>query len=311
MNVAYLLSDIFPYSKLVCSDAGPSVALEYGWTSIYLRDFFSGVYDVIVVDNRHHQDHELSILASFIKQRPASLILLRVNDPFIFHASDGWYRFCVEMLDHPFVHLLGPYQPTGLVSYWLSMSRNTCFIYAPFTYDSHLEFPIDHSQRESLIAVSGNQRRDLYPLRFQFQRSCKLPASKILLRLRRLNHPGYPEKIAVPRHLIIGTSYVKWLSQFVAAFVDSTIYRIELLKYREIAYAGCAPIGDLPWSLYDCNEASFINIKSIFDLLYVRPIISNPIRSQETAFAFRKFMRSCRDRGIWRSNVFDSISALV
>lgn len=311
MRVGYLLSDIFPYNKLLCDDAGPAIANEYGWTACTADNVTSHNLDCVVVDNRHHTATDHERLRSFLSSNTASLILLRINDPYIFHKNDGWYKFCSELLDSPRIHLLTPYQPTGLVSHWLSLCTRTQFVYAPFTYDSDRESPIQHRDRNRLVAISGNQRKDLYPLRHKIQRASRLPFSRLLGQIIRLPHPGYPEKVLRQFHSITGSSYLRWLAQFTAAFVDSSVYRVELLKYREIAYAGCAPIGDLPWSLNECPSEAFFEFRSLLDLIGFRSILSDCSASQHAAIAYRSFMRATRCRETWRANVAASIARLI
>lgn len=311
MRVGYLLSKVFPYDKLLCDDAGPAIAREYGWIPCTTDDAVVSKLDCIVIDNRHHSPIEVSDLLAFFDSNPTIPKFLRVNDPFLFHKDDRWYQLCSELIDSHQVHFLSPYQPTGLLSCWLSSARYSQFVYAPFTYDRELEVSIQCPARQRLIAVSGNQRLDLYPLRYKVQRFSRLPFSRMLGRITRLRHPGYPEKIAQQSHSITRSAYVHWLSQFTAAFVDSSSYRIELLKYREIAYAGCAPIGDLPWSLHECPSEAFFEFHSLGDLISLRSILNDASASQHAASAYRGFMRATRCRSTWRTKVADSISRFL
>jgi hypothetical protein len=303
MQVGYLLSSSFPCQHLLAPDAGPAIADEYDWKCCTLGASNISSFDVLVIDSRHHDRKELIKLASVIAEHPASCIFLRVVDPSIFHKSDYWYQFCREMLDHRRVHFLTPYEPTGLFSYWLSQARHQTFIYAPFTYDRNCEELLNHETRLKLIAVSGNQRLDLYPKRTLVHKFCKIPLSKYFLKIFRLQHPGYPEKAGPPSHQFIGSSYIRWLARHVSAFVDSLIYRVELLKYSEIAYAGCAPVGDLSWSLHECPDSAFIEPKGITDFLQYQLLLSHTQATVEQANLYRIFMRQHRCRVRWRSIV--------
>ena len=311
MKVAYLLSSSTPYENLICEDAGPPIALEYGWQSSNMDFLCNNAFDCIVVDNRHHDQFELTQLRSYIQACPSIPFLLRVNDPYLFHRQDFWYQFCSSLLDVPNVHFLSPYQPTGFLSIWLSHSKYSRFVYAPYTYDSSREHVCTHATRFRRIAVSGNQRLDLYPLRHSIQRASKFRLTRFLLRTDRLVHPGYPEKNGPPSHHIMGSKYIRWLSSFTAAFTDSSIYRIEFLKYREVAYAGCAPVGDLPWSLFDCPPVAFREFRSLLDLIRLRSFLQDPQATEEVAHAYRTYMRSVRCRDYWRATVAASISQLI
>jgi hypothetical protein len=311
MRVGYLLSNYFPYASLLCADAGPAIAYEYDWTPCTIATAAIGNFDCLVIDNRHHTHQDIINLVSFLDSRRVSPVFLRVNDPSIFHKNDRWYRFCVEQTDRPGIHFLTPYEPTGLLSHWLSISQRTNFVYAPFTYDTTAELPIAHADRRRLVAVSGRQRRDLYPRRFLVQQASKLPASNFLLKLHLLRHPGYPEKIDKSSHAISGSAFIQWLSHHRSAFIDSSIYRVELLKYREAAYAGCAPFGDLPWSLHECPDDAFYQFQSFFDLIKFRAVINDSQASEAVATAFRRFMRFTRCRTTWRRIVASSLARLI
>jgi hypothetical protein len=311
MKIAYLLSSVFPYDRLICTDAGPAIAEEYGWHSCTISSLANDSYDVIVIDNRHHNVAELESLRSYIVSHDKNFFLLRVNDPFVFHQSDPWYQFCASLLDATRVHFLSPYQPTGILSYWLSNSIHTQCVYAPYTYDATLETSCIHLRRHRRVAVSGNQRRDLYPKRFWVQKVSKFSLSNFVFRTQRLSHPGYPEKCGSPSHQIMGSAYVKWLSKYTAAFTDSSIYRIELLKYREIAYAGCAPIGDLPWSLFDCPSTAFFQFRTVVDLIRFRSVLSDPQATEVAAQHYREYMRTTRCRSFWRNKVSRSLACLL
>jgi hypothetical protein len=310
MRVGYLLSDCFPYSKLLCADAGPAIAYEYSWTPCTIATVEQGEFDCLVVDNRHHTNQDIMNLRFFLSTRQIRPVFLRVNDPYVFHKQDHWYQFCAEQVDAPGIHLLTPYQPTGLLSYWLSHARRSHFVYAPFTYDPQAELPIAHRQRQGLFAVSGNQRKDLYPLRYLVQIAAKIPGGSLLLGLDRLQHPGYPEKIKHARHCIMDAAYIQWLARYRFAFVDSSIYRVELLKYREAAYAGCALIGDLPWSLHECPSDAFYHFRSLVDLIKCRAVLGDSQLSQEVANSYRTFMRSTRNRASWRVIVAEALARL-
>jgi hypothetical protein len=311
VKISYLLSSLFPYHKLICDDAGPAIATEYGWPCCTIDSDCALNSDVIVVDNRHHCSDELLKLSSFIDQSRNQLFLLRINDPFVFHRLDPWYKFCSERASHKKIHFLTPYQPTGLLSHWLSITSGLQYVYAPFTYDISRELHFPHTNRLKRIALSGNQRPDLYPLRYQLHLVSKFSVIRDYCRVSVLKHPGYPEKIQSPSHSIMHSSYLDWLSHFAIAFVDSTIYRIELLKYRELAYAGCAPLGDLPWALHDCPRSAFVEYKGPQDIFRLRPLLNDSSAAEVRAQSYRRFMRHTRCRSNWRIRVNNTICNLI
>ena len=100
MKVAYLLSSVFAHDQLICEDARPPIASEYDWRPCYMDSLLADSYDVVVVDNRHHDLLELERLKSFMSTSPFSVFILRINDPF-FHRQDPWFQFCFSLLDTP------------------------------------------------------------------------------------------------------------------------------------------------------------------------------------------------------------------
>jgi len=147
VKIVYLLSSVLPYKKLICDDAGPVIAKEYGWETSYIDSLGINDFDVVIVDNRHHDPIELNRLRSFILSSTSTQFFLRINDPCFFHRLDPWYQFCFSLLDAPRVHFLSPYQPTGILSQWLSHSKTSRFVYAPYTYDLKREHDCNHSRR--------------------------------------------------------------------------------------------------------------------------------------------------------------------
>ena len=290
----YLLSSILNYGKLLSSDAGPAVALEYCWIPVDITTLNPDIHNLVIIDNRHHDPSELRQLSEFINKHPSTIFVLRVVDPYFHHSSDPWYIFCRELVGKPNIHFIGPYNLTGILRDWLSSSIINTYIHAPYTYDQKHELPINHSERLHCVALSGAIRKNIYPLRHQAYLLAKFYPIARLAKIKRLIHPGYPEKSGSLLHMTVGKSYLDWLSKFTLGFTDSSIYRIELLKYREMAYAGCAPIGDLPWSLHDCPKSGFIHHDNLSRLLTVAR--SSSEWTESIACSFREYLRVKRPR---------------
>ena len=64
---------------------------------------------------------------------------------------------------------------------------------------------------------------------------------------------------AVTSHIpLLATHILKTLSQYRFAAVCSSVAKIEFLKYREFAYAGVVPVGDLPSTFLDCPAGAYV-----------------------------------------------------
>lgn len=77
MNKFYLLSGKFDYKRLICNDAGPEIAEDYGLKTVYFSDCFIPSDDVFIVDPWIH-DSELLALAEII-HRPVRCNFFNCN----------------------------------------------------------------------------------------------------------------------------------------------------------------------------------------------------------------------------------------
>ena len=309
-KVAYLVSSCLDYDLLICGDAGPSVAHEYGWSLARREDLDLHRFDAVIIDNRHHDATELIRLRALILDRPSQLFLLRVVDPCLHHQRDNWYIFLREMLDRPNVHFITPYTLTGFSALLSSLNPRKWFIHSPYTYDCGQELPIEHISRRSGILVSGARSSIMYPIRFGAQRiAAALPSSITGFYL--LGHPGYLDISQKRKHNTIGKSFTKYIAGYTAAFSCSSTYRMELMKFREIAYAGCIPVGDLPFSLVDCALNAHLPWRRNWIALgqLVRKLCAE--ESEFRARSFRRFFREKRDRKVLMERVNGLIMELA
>lgn len=256
MKVAYVISSKFDYENLICADAGPGFAEDYGWPAGTISRWRGESYDVHVVDHRFPAD-ELDELRTFIDEQKG-LFVLRLCDPYWEYARNHWwYGFVAEMLDRSRIHAMLNYQPAEITALFASRARRSQFVFAPYVYRAESELSLEHAHRRSAVLFSGARNRRLYPLRSEMARTA---AWWVPLRLRStmLEHPGYPDIGQRRRHAVIGGRYLELLSGFRFAAICSSRCRLEFLKYREFAYAGVVPVGDMPSTLLDCPTDAWI-----------------------------------------------------
>ena len=106
------------------------------------------------------------------------------------------------------------------------------------------------------------------------------------------------------RSAMVGDAYIKELSRYRYAAVCSSRLRLEFLKYREIAYAGCVPIGDLPGTLSDCPSEGIIQWRR--NVFVTHGELSNPNWVCK-ATIYRDYISNARDMAIWQARVRDKM----
>ena len=307
MQVRYVLSTNFDYSRLILNHSGPQFAEDYGWETITLRSFRDSPSGFAIIDPRV-QSEELLELRDAIATGRATFVF-RVVDPYWEYTRDHyWYRFVGEMLDNARCHVMLSYQPAEITAFFYARARRSQFVFAPYVYRKERERPIDHENRCRALLLSGASERAVYPLRYRIRRNAILwPLLGVLSRT--LPHPGYPditgEKL---RHGVIGDAYIDRLAAFRFAAVCSSRCRLEFLKYREFAYAGVVPVGDMPATLLDCPADAWVSWRRNF--LALAQQMRTMSDTSERAQNFRRFMRARRDVDDMRAWVAEQLARL-
>ena len=305
-DTVYVCSSHFHYSQTICGDAGPAFAADYGWKAVSLEAIRDHLPTFLVIDNRLDLE-EMTQLRTIINNSKANFIL-RSADPFWEHRDQLWYRFVDEMLDAPRVHVMLNYQPAEINALFYSRARRSQFVFAPYVYHEENELPIDHSNRQHRLLISGAASKHLYPVRARIRRVSRFwPPMRAISKV--LEHPGYPDIGQPLRHDVVGNKYIAELSRFRFAAVCSSRCRLEFLKYREFAYAGVVPVGDLPATLLDAPEGSWIPwrpnfVKLTSQLVHLRD-------TADRAKSFRQFMRSKRNAREMQTRISEQLARLL
>jgi hypothetical protein len=307
LQVRYILSTNFDYSRLVANDAGPQFAEDYGWEAATLRNFRDFPSGIAIIDPRF-QPAELLELRNAIEIERA-IFVFRLIDPLWEYTRDHyWYRFVEEMLDTPRCHVMLSYQPAEITALFFARARRSQFIFAPYVYRQERERLIDHEKRSGAVLLSGALDYTVYPLRSRIKRNAIFwPLLGVLSKT--LPHPGYPDLTEKElRHGVIGDAYIDRLAAFRFAAICSSRCRLELLKYREFAYAGVVPVGDMPATLLDCPADAWVPWRRNFVALIQQ--IRTMSDTSERARKFRHFMRTRRNIDDMRARVAEQLARL-
>jgi len=308
LQVCYILSANFDYSRCISQDTGSPFAGDYGWRTSTLRGLREVPCDIAIIDHRFALG-EISELRTAIAQGSAIFVLRLVDPYWEYTHQHWWYRFVAEMLDHPRCHVMLSYQPAEITALFATRARRSQFIFAPYVYRPERERPIDHDNRSRAMVCSGNSNAAIYPLRARIQREARF-WPLLGVSSRTLPHPGYPDITGKQlRHSMLGDAYVEHLAAFRFAAVCSSRCRLEFLKYRELAYAGVVPVGDMPATLLDCPAAAWVPWRRNFIALaqQIRTMPDTAARAHN----FRRFMRARRnadDMRVWLAHQLSRLS---
>jgi hypothetical protein len=241
MKFYYILSSEFDYNKLIWDGAGLGYARTMDWDPVEFLDF-EDKYDpegVYIFDARISLN-EIKKIPLILNKYNKSIFGFAVVDPGEYHIEDAFSRqaaFCARFSN---TFLLLKYHPVALLNF-LSFLYPTRSIIIPFAYDKSREE--NREIRKNKIILSG-KISSIYPEREWFEKRMKLPILSFFM--NKLKHPGYTDVGEKKQHSLIGSSYINFLSNYRFMFVSPSMYKVELLKYNECAYAGCIPVGFPP-----------------------------------------------------------------
>lgn len=303
MDVAYLISSSFDYTKTLGPSFSTRFADDYGWQTCRIGDECSA--DVFIVDPRFDRD-ELPELLAYVEGSSASFVF-RVHDPYWWHVDHWMYRFVSEMIDRPRCHVMLTYHPTEVTALFFGRARRSQFIFAPYVYQKDKELPINHWERSRVLIVSGATHPSIYPVRQRINRGVRLwPPLRRITEI--LDHPGYPDTGQRLRHKVVGDAYVKKLSEFKFAAFCSSRCRLEFLKYRECAYAGAVPVGDMPFTLLDCPADAWVPWRR--NVIAITNTLTKMTDTAARAANFRRYLRDRRNLRDMRSMVTEQLTRL-
>lgn len=300
--IRYAVSREFDYGKQIAPDAGPATADDYDWECVPLAEETLAGDGPLVVDNRLTPGETAWLEATLVRTRRP--LYLRIVDTLREAQDHWWYAFLRRAVASRRVALVHAYAPRELLADLLAGSPHDAHVFAPYPYRRERELDPAHARRRNAILLSGVQDGNVYPLRHHFWLGTRRsPLWRPFTRV--LRHPGYPD-IGQPQvHHVVGDAYVREIARHRYAFVCAARNGCELLKYREIAYAGSCPVGELPPSLADCPDDAFVTYDRRNLHLFRRTILSS--NAEATARRFRTYLARARERGALVRRVADEI----
>lgn len=238
---------------MICEDAGPSYALNMNWETQSTETFEAEAGSVFLIDPRL-SPKEYSLISEKIKTKKESLFGILVTDPGYRVLKAPLWKFIQQVINEKNVFFLSKYHPFEATSDLFTKVGSKRFFTLPYPYIKEKEINYTEGGRKRKIIFSGNINKEIYPERFSFW----LRSRRSLLRLMvdTLHHPGYPDVGHKLAHNLIATDYLQFLSNYMFMFLSGSPGNLELLKYNECIYAGCAPFGfppdTYPKEIADC-----------------------------------------------------------
>lgn len=296
-RILYVVSDTFPYHLLISDDAGARFAESYGFPISNVSEATQHAADVLIVDNRLARGEFEAVralaLAAEVREQ---LVFFKIVDPVWSEDEAGadqhYYDFLDGVRDIPNVHFLTVYEPAIVAPSLFERCERSTVVHLPYAYNEDQELMVSGKRRHRKIFLSGQIGQAGYPLRTACYRLWRRnPIGRLLISY--LPHPGYPDIGQAMQHAIVHGKFLHVMARFQYAFVCGSRKKTELQKYRECAYAGCAPIGELASSLADCPVDAFIPFDGTVVGTMQSVWFGKPAR--EIAQNFRSYMRLKRN----------------
>jgi hypothetical protein len=242
MEKVYFLSEDFDYSKKIVPDTGPEQAERNGWKKESIDNL--GNYNSCwkIVDNRISK-RECKIVKKVIKEKESKVFLVVVDPYREWCEGEEYYKMMYEMAGE--AYFLSKYEPSEISAEIKEIAGEERFIVIPYSYNEEREVKIDWSKKREEIFFSGNQDKKVYPYRHMFNMTRKY-WFPLYGRVKKLEHPGYPDIGEDRKHDVIGERYIEKISRHQFMFISPSRCRLEFLKYGECAAAGSVPVGMPP-----------------------------------------------------------------
>ena len=291
-NLVYIISGSHNYNGYIPEDAGPSWSSLIGIPHGELSNTKFNDESIYIVDPLLSGE-EVSILSQVI-QNTSAIFALRVIDPGGPPRDTNAVRaLAFEFAQNKRVAVISPYQPTEISQFIYMALGPKRFHVSPYPYDvtKEVDTQLD-SLRANRLIITGANDKLVYPLR-HFARHKRLTNLKWRAFTTDLRPMGY--RVANSPLQVSGSRYINYLARHSMMFLCPSRSKVELLKYRECAYAGCMPVGLAPDALPGKAKSSFVTITpQCFSANFNLLTRMNVSEVREHAQDYRKAMRANR-----------------
>jgi hypothetical protein len=252
-NIALVLSDVCDHSKILVPDSGPAYGEAMGFEMVQLKDADWNASRLWMIDLRLVEE-EFAVVERAIRRHPATTFLLRMVDPY-WESATGKINTKVVFrhISTPNVGYVSGYQPEEATALLAEACKASGKLFiCPNAYDKRRELPLDDTwlKRARKIAFAGAQDPELYLYRAFFRRKIRSDV-RWWGKVAALPHPGYADIGEKTTHGIKGDEFIAWIGSQQMCFLCPGRCHVEFIKYRECAYAGCAPVGAAPRTMCD------------------------------------------------------------
>jgi hypothetical protein len=303
----YYLSDVCPYEKLICRDAGPRYAESMGWKTQSIEDIGMTTETIHIIDPRLTES-EGRQLETRVRDYQSKLFLFRIIDPcFETCYRSPYFKLLFRLSGLNNVGFLTTYQPAELVESLRDAAGPDKMHQLPYPYQEHKGQQPPWDVRQKKILFAGSSKAAVYPERAGLlNKTRRHPIHRFRLSL--LPHPGYPDVGQKQRHRIIGNNFLNHASKFRFLYVSGARCHAELLKFSECAAAGCLPVGIPALGMPNETDQYFFTLDPNHlyrDLNRLWKEDSSELRDR--AIGYRKTMKQERSPALLNENLTEFI----
>jgi hypothetical protein len=310
-RLCMVLSGECDYERLLVPDCGPFYSRALGMESVAINEATWSPATAWIIDTRLTKE-EVSVVTAAIRANPSTRFLIYVVDPYWETAEKtNQLHFAFRCAAFPNVGYLSPYQSEEVVGFLADAgSARKAFFVSPYAYNRENEVDFDETwtRRKRGIALAGIPNQSIYPYRSFLHR--KRPRDvRLWGKVGVLQHPGYPDLGMSLSHDKVGESFVQWLAGYESCYLCPSRCRLEFIKYRECAYAGCCPVGAAPGTM--TGELSDLIVPldwQDYRAKRDRWLAMSPNDLKNRALAYREAMRRERDPQLLRSQLMERLA---
>lgn len=309
---SYVLSGAFHYERTIVPDQGPAYAAAMGWPTLPLDALREAPPGVCVIDQRITEG-EGARLQTWLRTRASpSPVLLKVVDPYPEYTRDHpYYRLLFAVVNLPGVHFLTVYEPRERTEELRQQCTTSRMLWLPYAYVASAEREVPMAGRRRRVLLTGAMEPGVYPTRAALARRQRFDPV-VRLGVDRLPHPGYPDIGHTLKHQAVGPAFVDRLTQYRGMVLDPARCGLEFLKYRECAYAGCVPVGELPDSLREAVRDYVAPLRPSHLWRDVRRLLSMSVtEAADRAAGYRAVLRRIRHPAVLEATLDQELAPLL